>query len=236
MCHTDVWYHRVERSVYLEKSHYRVANVCHDGSSCPQRSRVLLFEHGWMRICRVQACPLHHTSRRSWNNCSRRHHSRRRAKFARTRGPLSRSLQLLRLMPILLLLLLAGCSPAHRYYLSMPQSVCSKYTQGRIYLPAQDGLSVEFILSCTEWGYINNCSFGFAEQTIPITLVIDGVSYPFFGERLEGCQRVLIPPQATQLLIRALLDKYPIQLTAGPYQTLLQTHNFTHLYGKLNQL
>lgn len=129
-----------------------------------------------------------------------------------------------------LLLLLTSCAPMpERWHLSRPNTF-----NGKICLPVRDGLSIEFIHSCgTEWGYINNCAFGFAEQTIPITLTIEGVSYRFLGQRLEGCQRVLMPPQATQLLIRSLLDEHSVHLVAGPYQTLLQAHNFAHLYGKL---
>jgi hypothetical protein len=144
-------------------------------------------------------------------------------------------------LPILLFLLflITSCSPTAKWHLETPNSLFSKGRWGRLYLLPKDcyaGISLEIIRSeGTEWCYINSYTLGFTEDTPPLILTIDGISYPFEGKRLEGFQRVLMPPDAAQLLITALLDGHSIDLTAGNYQILLHPLNFGRNYVKLKR-
>lgn len=136
----------------------------------------------------------------------------------------------------ILLLVLTQCArPCQNWQL---ETVHSKNFSSRLLHPATDcysGISFEIIHSCqTEWGYINSYTFGFSEEIIEISIIIDGQEYPFTGERLEGHQRVLLPPQATQLIIKGLLDGQIIHLTAENYQTTLCPQNFSKLFKKSN--
>lgn len=111
----------------------------------------------------------------------------------------------------------------------MPTGHC-----GRIYLATKGCLSLEIIHSCgTDWGYINTYALGFTDETPTISMTISGQPYEFQGFRLEGYQRVLMPPDATQLLITALLDGFPIHLKASNYQIVLEPLNFAYNYTKL---
>lgn len=121
------------------------------------------------------------------------------------------------------------CSPA-RWYLDKP---CRN--SGRVYYPAKSSeIAIEIIRSCgSDWCYVNNSTFGF-QSSPPILITIKGECFTFQGECLEGFQRVLLPTQATQLLIKALIDGHSVGLTVGDYQTTLEPWYFSEHYSRLN--
>ncbi len=128
---------------------------------------------------------------------------------------------------VLLLFLLSACASPPKWRLETPQGSCS-----RLSFPTRE-CYFEIIRSCgTDWGYLNNYTFGFPPGEIEITLIIEGQRYIFIGRVLEGFQRLLLPSEATQLTINALDSNSTVQIIAGNYQTTLHPLNFSDLSSK----
>jgi hypothetical protein len=56
-----------------------------------------------------------------------------------------------------------------------------------------------------------------------VAVEAEGSTYMFYAERLAGGQKLLLPEDAKQLILTALSNGYPVQLTVGGYRTTLTT-------------
>lgn len=66
-----------------------------------------------------------------------------------------------------------------------------------------------------------------------VTVTIDDQPFVALADRLEGGQKLLMPSDATQSIITALLENRIVTIKAGRYLTEIITANFCELYGEL---
>lgn len=68
----------------------------------------------------------------------------------------------------------------------------------------------------------------------PITIYIDGTPNYFKGFVLAGNQRILLPIDATELLLVALNEKKVIVIATEKYSTEVHSEDFDQLFNKFN--
>lgn len=121
---------------------------------------------------------------------------------------------------------------------------CSEYRSAKLWSPAQDpfrGLEVELISSHSGLRmYVNTYSRTFPaneEGKCEITMSSSQIEPPktFYADRLEGGQRLLLPPQATSWTIEQLLLGNTIKMTTGRYSTEVSPEEFNTFYPKFYQ-
>ncbi|QLH37284.1 MAG: hypothetical protein HWD61_14990 [Parachlamydiaceae bacterium] len=70
-------------------------------------------------------------------------------------------------------------------------------------------------------------------STIKITLIVQNQTHDFSGFLLQGGHRVLLPEDASHLMIHALCNNQEITLSIGIYSTILIPNNFIKHYQSL---
>ncbi len=71
----------------------------------------------------------------------------------------------------------------------------------------------------------------------PIVIVVDDQSYSFATTRMEGGQRLLLPEEATQLLISALSNTQKVTIAApGGFSSVISSKKFGKLYRKFEKV
>lgn len=133
-------------------------------------------------------------------------------------------------LPLLLALaLLFACSPS-KWCIETP---CP--SQGRIFSPSKECVSFELIRSGgKDWGYVNNIAFGFTPPMAEVGMTVEGQTYLFYGQVLGGFQRLLLPEEATQVIVDSLLAGRSVRLSVAGYEAFLYPYNFALLYGRMN--
>ncbi len=64
-----------------------------------------------------------------------------------------------------------------------------------------------------------------------ITLACDGLELTFLADRLEGGQRLLLPKEAEEALIRWMLEDHIVTITCGRFQTEVPPKDFLKLHA-----
>jgi len=77
-------------------------------------------------------------------------------------------------------------------------------------------------------GYLNVCSMCIPSNTV--IFYIAGTQYQFTGVVLEGGQRLLLPSEATEKLIQALLSRCTVDIYLEGFQTKVLPYNFAVKY------
>lgn len=90
------------------------------------------------------------------------------------------------------------------------------------------GHDIEFYLNAFTLLFSDSENAGYTEVVIGIA----DQKYTYPAERLAGGQRLLLPAEAQQLIIAALIDNASVELSAGRYQAILIPDNFASIYAK----
>jgi hypothetical protein len=144
---------------------------------------------------------------------------------------------------LFLLLCFTSCNKTcHQWKEEETLTTCFCYNSGKIFLrpPARQG-SIELELTRGTYGlrlYVNIFSLeAQPEECDPTkTMVIFDVgddSITIFGDLLEGGQRILLPPNATQWVINLLNSDQEFVVHVGRYSSTIISTGFTEAYQKL---
>lgn len=68
----------------------------------------------------------------------------------------------------------------------------------------------------------------------PVVIYIDGVPSSFKAPVLAGNQRILLPQDATEILLVALNEKKAIVITTGKYSAEVHSEDFSRAFDKFN--
>lgn len=151
-------------------------------------------------------------------------------------------LSIFQVVPIYLMFL-SGCNqPCEFWEYNETITSCPQYNSAIITIPPQErpnSAYAEFVRS----------SFGirmhlnllcFVVPTIDeegtkstFTVFISDQTFSYVGDLLEGGQRLLVPPDATELITQALLEGVPVVIKLGLFKIELMPDNFGELYCKL---
>jgi hypothetical protein len=116
------------------------------------------------------------------------------------------------------------------------------YRSGRVSLPPKDplgGLEVEFVRTPSVLrAYLNIYAIQVTSDPqhpgkAEVKLVIEDLSENVYADILQGGQRLLLPADATEKIVNALLQDKSIDLSVGRYHSTVDPHNFVGLYNKL---
>jgi hypothetical protein len=142
----------------------------------------------------------------------------------------------------LVALSLYSCSPAcHQWKLAVIKADCPAARYAKLYLPASNtfnGLDAVLMWSNGRLNfYLNALTFCFPsddgnETQCEVDFRIDDVMNTFVAERLEGGQSLLLPEEAMQLVVTALLEQQCVEVTVGRFQTTLVPDHFDTSYKK----
>lgn len=118
--------------------------------------------------------------------------------------------------------------------------VCPSYRLGKLYLPPQNsytGLELELTRCNNDVRmYINVFSIPFtwnpcAPTTIELMVDIDGDCYSYQADCLQGGQRLLVPSEAANRIIDALVACKSVRIQAGRYSSEILCANFASLFS-----
>ena len=116
------------------------------------------------------------------------------------------------------------------------------YDSGRLILRPENpfsGLELELSRGCSGLRmYVNAFSLAFAKEgaccsKTRINISSGQESYTVFADRLEGGQRLLLPPEATNDIIGKLLACQSVCLSTGRYKSEITPRGFAASYQKL---
>lgn len=144
-----------------------------------------------------------------------------------------------------LFLFLTSCSK------SSHQWICEKtlthdpcYDSMRIILPSRNHFR-ELELELTQGAYckmyINVFSIELPEDPdcpnkTKVSLSVDGNSKIVYADRLKGGQRLLLPPDTTQMIIDSLLEGKPLSLSVSRYKAEIIPDRFSNFYQALEKM
>lgn len=84
-------------------------------------------------------------------------------------------------------------------------------------------MEVEFVRTASGLrSYLNVHSLKFAEETAhakktEIVLISDGTERHYLADRLEGGQRLLLPPEAQEFLLDQLAENHSVRVVSGRF-------------------
>ena len=113
------------------------------------------------------------------------------------------------------------------------------YHSSRLYLLSEDAYcNLELVLIRSKSGirmYLNTFSVPFPwesndECKTAIYLCVDGNEFAFVSDRLQGGQRLLLPPDAVELIISTLMNGEQLSVRAGRYQMVVIPTRFGELF------
>lgn len=144
---------------------------------------------------------------------------------------------------VVLFLFLCSCSKSFpEWEYGRVITSCPAYNSGRLLLRPENpfrGLELELSCGCSGLRmYVNAFSLAFPKEEgcsskTKILISSDQESYTVFADRLEGGQRLLLPPEAAQNIIRKLLACKTIFISAGRYKSEIVPRGFSEAYHKL---
>lgn len=156
---------------------------------------------------------------------------------------------------LFLLLPLLSCSkPSHQWKLVKNIGSTEEYSSSRLYMPTENsfsGLELD-ILNTHQRQHVYINAFGLELQpenktpdglsTISLTVIANDQKYPFVGFLLKGGHRILLPDDASTLIISHLSNNTPIQIQIAHYTqsyapwTATKGKNplYTHPPGSIN--
>jgi hypothetical protein len=130
-------------------------------------------------------------------------------------------------------LILAGCQQKNWiFYKTL--SDCPKFNSTQLRYAATNSFSgIEVLFLKGDFGmvsYLSVCSRFLLSSTM--SFQIAGTLYVYSGVILEGGQRMLLPKEATETLIRALLSGQNVSIDLEGFHTELCPLNFSKKYKK----
>ena len=143
----------------------------------------------------------------------------------------------------LIIFLTSSCSPqCNQWKLAVIKADCPAASYVKVYLPACNTFNgLETVLMSSNGNvrlylYAVTLLFPFYENDecfCEVTLCVDEENYTFIADRLQGGQCLLLPKDAMQLLMDALLENKSVEVTTGRYQATLTPENFCNAYRNL---
>jgi hypothetical protein len=143
----------------------------------------------------------------------------------------------------LIIFLVTSCSPqCNQWKLAVIKADCPPAKYARACLPACNTFNgMEAVLMSsngTTHFYLNALTLLFPvyecdNAHTEIKIVIEEENYCFIVDRLQGGQRLLLPEEAKQLIVDALLEFKCVEISTGRYQTTLIYENFQNVYSCL---
>lgn len=142
-------------------------------------------------------------------------------------------------MCTLFLSLTSCCRPCEFWTLEQSITPCPEYSSNKISSNLTDrsrGLRVELVRNeCTERMYVNvYCSsikpIELGKKRAEVIIAVDEIPVTFEGDLLEGNQRLLLPSEATALVIDSLLSGKEVIVATGRFQETLLPSNFGVIY------
>lgn len=142
---------------------------------------------------------------------------------------------------ILFIVLLYSCSPRSCWLYQEVDSDCPQYNSANLTHPSANtfnGIGLQLLTGpFGTLGYLNvYCgsipSFDEEGRTAKVLFIIDGTHYQFDGILHEGQQKVLLPDEATQLVIRALLDNQSVCIVMKGYLGEISAVGFCSRYNR----
>ncbi len=144
-----------------------------------------------------------------------------------------------------LLIFLPGCcffTPCGVWEYADVCGSCPEYSSSVIIFPRQtelDAVSIE-IANGYSTGvrlYVNLHFCGVEcdeeDQTIPLEFQMEGQTYTTTAQVFEGGQHLLLPDDATDLIIGAFLSDQPVEIHVDEYHATIPPSNFCKVYNKL---
>lgn len=142
---------------------------------------------------------------------------------------------------------LLACSRSQEIEWKLEQTLVANkcYNSGKLFLPAANqfrGIELELVQYASGIRmYLNVFSLPFPTHTedstkTEILITIDEDEHPFTTHCFQGGQRLLLPPEATSLLITSLMEDHSITIASGRYCATIVSTRFSELYAKLNQI
>jgi hypothetical protein len=140
---------------------------------------------------------------------------------------------------------LSSCTQAPRQWqLSSNQGIHPDFESSRLYLSAEDeftGLELD-ILNTSQGQVVHLNALGLELQPegkspegypiIHFQITIDEQSHPFTGFLLQGGHRILLPEDATRLIVETLHARKSIEITVAHCSTTVVPDQFAKLYKK----
>lgn len=144
---------------------------------------------------------------------------------------------------LFLILLFSSCSPyRHQWKLAAIKASCPDASYVKIYLPACNtfnGLEAEFMCSNGDMQLnlnIHTLQFPMDSDDgshATVNVIINEDIFPYTANRLLGGQRIVMPQEACQQIIGALLEGNNVDITVGRYETTLLSEGFAKHYDEL---
>ena len=139
--------------------------------------------------------------------------------------------------PLIVSLLLAGCAQKGWIYTQVI-SDCPQFNSAQLrHIPhnAFSGIEVQFLKG--EFGILCFLSV-YSRQILSnhVVLMIEGTQTEYTATLMQGEQRMLLPPEATENMIRALLSGNAVVIYLEGFSTELCPENFLRKYKKFNLL
>jgi len=143
----------------------------------------------------------------------------------------------------LILLSLASCSPpCHQWKLASIKAHCPAANYVKVYLPACNtfnGLEAEFMCSNGDMQlYLNSLTLQLPcdpcdPDHVNVNVTIGDDTFTYVADRLLGGQRLVMPEDAREQIICALLEGNDVDISIGRYETTLISQSFAKNYDQL---
>lgn len=136
----------------------------------------------------------------------------------------------------------SACSPhCHQWKLAIIKADCPPARYAKLYLPACstfNGFDAVLIRAngCISF-YLNALTlcfpnYGEDPDHTEVVFCIDDEVSTFIADKLQGGQSLLLPEEAMQLVVSAMLQQKCVDITIGRYQTTLIPDHFDTSYNK----
>lgn len=142
--------------------------------------------------------------------------------------------------------------PFFLFFSSCSQPACNRWewttfkvdypciTFAKAYYPPSNnfnGIEVEWVRSGGEHRlYLNAMTLQFPcadDQTVDVSVCIEGEEYHFVAAWLQGGQRLLLGDDAQELIISTLFEGCPVDISVGRYHTTVTSDNFAKIYDRM---
>jgi len=130
---------------------------------------------------------------------------------------------------------ISACSKqVTQWELELIRGNCPPKTYSKVYLaPCStfSGIQIELIgVGCDRQLYLSvlclQLSPSSSDNTVDVVITIEDQSYIVSAALLEGRQRILLPDEARDLIVYALLNNQEVTVSVGRYRQILIIDNF----------
>lgn len=144
------------------------------------------------------------------------------------------------------LVCLSSCSSPVRHWEIEQTLTCNPcYNSGKVYFPPCDeifGLELELARGPTDYRmYLNIFSRQFPSEDeegnkTKVSVTIAEQPTDFLANRFQGGQRLLLPDEAVDQIINALIDNQTVTIAVGRYSSEIVSENFIAVFDELNKI